>query len=97
MTNKEAVIATLQITGYSDGAIEKALLDNGLNGADTYVIENSKNVRLVSIEVLQGMLSLSSVSEGGYTVSYSAAGIQKRLDYLNDAKGQPVVRRSNAW
>lgn len=101
MTIKEAVIATLQITGYSDSAIEKALLDNGLNGEDTYTSTMIKSVGVVAIEVLQGMLSLASITEGGYSVSYSIAGIQLRLDYLNGLYGEaapmPTVTSPSVW
>lgn len=101
MTNKEAVIATLQITGYSDSAIEKALLDNGLNGEDTYTTTIKQSIGTVAIEVLQGMLSLASVTEGGYSVSYSVAGIQARLGILNGLYGVaapvPTVTSPNVW
>lgn len=102
MTIKEAVIATLQITGYADGAIEKALLDSGLNGEDTYTATMKQSIGLAAIEVLQGMLSLASVSEGGYSISYSVAGIKLRLDYLNGIYGEvtddvPTVKSPSVW
>lgn len=100
MTNKDAVIATLQITGYSDSAIDKALLDAGLNGSDTYKVDNTTGIGKVAIEVLQSMLSLASVSEGNYHVSYSLAGIKLRLDYLNTLYGLiggPIVRGASVW
>jgi len=100
MTIKDATIAALQITGYSDSAIDKALLDNGLNGALTYDSSNAKSIDLVAIEVLQGMMAVASVSEGGFSVSYSLAGIKARLDYLNAKNGittGPVVKGVNVW
>lgn len=101
MTNKEAIIASLQITGYSDSAIEKALLDSGLNGGDSYETINAKSIDLAAIDVLQGMLSVSSVSEGGYSVSYSTAGIKARLEYLSAKNGLlgavPTVTSKSVW
>lgn len=101
MTNKEATIAALQITGYSDSAIEKTLLDNGLNGDLTYDPSNSKGIDLIAIEILQGMLSVASVSEGGFSVSYSIPGIQARIDYLNAKNGittgVPTVKGVDIW
>jgi len=101
MTNKEATIAALQITGYSDSAIEKALLDNGLNGDLTYDPSNAKGIDLIAIEVLQGMLAVASVSEGGLSVSYSVSGIKARIDYLKGKNGIPLdgptVNVANVW
>jgi len=100
MTIKDATIAALQITGYSDSAIDKALLDNGLNGDDTYTSSNAKSIDLIAIEVLQGMMAVASVSEGGFSVSYSLGGIKARLDYLNAKNGittGPVVKGVNVW
>jgi hypothetical protein len=100
MTNKEAVIASIQITGYSDSAIDKALLDAGIEGSVNYNSANKKPIDLVAIEVLQGMRALSSVTEGGYSVSYSLAGIEARLGYLNalyGITGQPKVRAVKMW
>lgn len=101
MTNKEAIIATLQITGYSDSAIEKALLDGDLNGDDNYDGSNAKNIDLITIDILQGMLSLASVSEGDYSVSYSLNGIKARLGYLNSKYDlgdlKPAIRSPKVW
>ncbi len=100
MTNKEAVIAALQIIGYSDIAVEKALLDAGIDGNGTYTPDTGAQIDSVAVEVLQGMLSLASVSEGGYSVSYSVAGIEARIDYLNGRNGisaQPTVTARNVW
>lgn len=102
MTIKEATIAALQVSGYSDSAIEKALLDNGLNGSDSYSSGNSKDVDLIAIEVLQGMLSVASVTEGGFSVSYSIIGIKNRLAYLSAKNGisdvtKPSISSPKVW
>jgi len=100
MTIKEATIAALQITGYSDSAIEKALLDNGLNGDQAYQSSDAKSVDLIAIEILQGMVAVASVSEGGFSVSYSVAGIKARIDYLNGKYGVvtgPTVKGVDIW
>ncbi len=94
MNNKEAVIATLQITGYPDNAIEKALFDNVLDGEDSYSINNKELVDSISINVLQGMLSVASISEGGYSVSYSIEGVKLRLAQLGAG---PTVKAVNFW
>jgi hypothetical protein len=100
MTIKEATIAALQVPGYSDSAIEKALLDNGLNGNDVYNGSQSSTVNLVAVEVLKGMKAIASVTEGGYSVSYSLAGIESRLGELEGVEAfvQPkVTSPKNVW
>lgn len=87
MTNSEATIAVITIPGYSVDGVEKALLDNGLVGTDTYVIANEKAIDYAAIEVLYGMLALASVSEGGYSIGYSTEGILVRLGILNNKYG----------
>jgi hypothetical protein len=102
MTNKEAVIAALQIIGYSESAIDKALIDLEVTSDTVYSKENTKSIDLVAIEVLQGMLSVSDVKEGGYSVSYSIDGVKARIAYLQDRNGltstsKPTVRSRNVW
>lgn len=101
MTNTEAIIATLQIAGYSDSAIQKALLDSNINGDGLYDGSNAKDIDLIAIEILQGMLSVASVTEGGYSVSYSLNGIKARLDFLNGKygleTGKPSISAPKVW
>jgi len=100
MTNTEAVAAAIQFTGYSSQALTKALLDGGIDGAGTYSAGNKANINLVAIEVLRGMLAVSSVTEGGYSISFSTSGILARIDFLTGATGlapQPKVAACHLW
>lgn len=101
MTKKEAVIAALQITGYSDAAVEKALLDNAITGSGIYSSSDRGIIDTVAIEVLQGMLSVASISEGGMSVTYSIQGVKDRIAYLQVKNGidpgGPKVRRRDVW
>jgi hypothetical protein len=100
MTNKEAVIATIQITGFPDAGVNKALLDAGIDETVNYSVGNKKIIDLAAIEVLQGMLAVASVSEGSYSISYSIAGVQARISYLSGLHGistQPKVRAVKLW
>ncbi len=103
MTNKEAAINAVQMTGYSDGAIEKALIDAGITGSDTYVVAGMKDVDLVAIEVLKGMLGVESISEGGFRIGYSIEGVKARLRYFSDKYGivieglNPTIRKASFW
>jgi hypothetical protein len=102
MTNKEALIAALQLTA-DDSTLEKALIDQEVTGSDTYVKDNATAIDQCAIEVLQGILSTPDVSEGGYSVKYDRDAVKARLSYLLDKNGlsnslTPKVKdASNRW
>jgi hypothetical protein len=102
MTNKEALIAALQLT-VDDMALEKALIDQQVTGSETYQRDNATAIDQCAIEVLQGILSAPDVSEGGYSVKYDRGAVQQRLSYLLDKNGlsnslTPKVKdASNRW
>jgi hypothetical protein len=102
MTNREAVIAEIQLNGYSDDLLDKSMTDLNLNAADVYGSVNSALVDKVAISVLQAMLLLASVNEGGYGISYSLSGIKARIDFLCARSGissssQPRIKMRNIW
>ncbi len=95
MTNKEALIATMQAPGYSDAAVEKALLDAEIDVGEDYAIASKATIDLIAIDVLKGMLAVASISEGGYSIGYSIEGIKLRISALETVNGisvQPKVR-----
>lgn len=99
MTNREALIAELQISGYSENAVDKALLDAGLVGGGTYTPDNTKQVAIATVKVLNTMLGTKSVSEGDLSITYS---IGERIAAINDehgllVKGRPTVTARNVW
>lgn len=94
MTNEQAVIATIQITGYPDSALEKALEDYSLTSSDNYTADNKETVNKIAVDILNGMLSYASISEGGYSVSYSVEGVRARLAQLG---GGPTVKAVSIW
>jgi hypothetical protein len=102
MTKKEALIAALQIS-VEDATLEKALIDNDVIGSETYTKSNATTIDLCAIEVLQGILSIPDVTEGGYSVKYDRAAVQARLTYLSIKNGvdNPSIPRitdaSNRW
>lgn len=82
MTNKEAIQAALQVNGYSETAVDKGLIDAGLNADDAYSSANAKAMDFIAIDVLKGMLSVERIQEGGYSITYSIEGVKLRLNYL---------------
>lgn len=102
MTNKEALVAVVQVS-VADNVLLKALLDQNIPSTDTYASANASSIDLAAISVLEGLLSTPNVSEGGYSVSYDRAAIEGRIKALYQknglsAPGKPSVRdASNRW
>lgn len=102
MTNKEALESVVQVS-VSDKTLEKAMIDNGINGAETYASSSSKSIDLAAIDVLNWVLATPDVSEGGYSVKYDRNAIRARVEALSaklsiDSGSRPVIRdASNRW
>lgn len=109
MTNKEAVIAECKPFTVDDAMVEKSLIDNGVDGTTTYASANRPDVAAVAYDVLKGMASLSSVSEGGFSMSFKAEQLKEKLvtiahvssnpKHLEEVETEkPVIRdASNRW
>lgn len=102
MTILEATIAAVQIPGYSEIAVEKALIDYSLNAAGTYSVADKAAVNQAALVVLKGMLAVAETSEGDYTIKYSVDGIKARIKYLEDELGtednaQPKIRNASFY
>lgn len=93
MTNLEALQGALGEYVASDNALSKALIDQDLVSGDAYSSGNKEAVNNAAIDVLNGIL-YSSVSEGGYSVTYSAESIRAKILSLG---GGPTVRGVNCW
>ncbi len=101
MTKKEALSAVLQVT-VPDNTLEKALLDQDITGADAYTADDATEIDLAAIAVLEGLLSVADVSEGGFSIKYDRKSIESRLYYLSSkhglvAKGQPTISSKAVW
>jgi hypothetical protein len=102
MTNKEALIAALQIS-VEDATLIKALIDLDVDGSETYSKVNATAIDKCAIEVLQGILSMPDVSEGGYSVKYDRKAVESRLSFLSQKTGvadplKPTINdASNRW
>lgn len=81
MTNKEALIAVLRVN-IPDNSLVKALLDNDVTDSETYTKTKEKSIDLCAIDLLAGLLSEPDVSEGGYSIKYDRAAVQKQLLFL---------------
>ena len=99
MTNKEALIANV---GFSvpDNMLEKALTDNDITGSDAYTKDDAESIDLATIPVLKLVLSMPDVSEGGYSIRFDRASVEKRLESLleeNDMSTGPTVTGKSVW
>lgn len=95
MTNKEALIAVLEVD-VSDNTLEKSLIDNALNGSSTYTLDNAEAIDRCAIPILQVLLSQANISEGGYSKSFDRAAVQSRLKILATKYGIEEILNQNA-
>jgi len=96
VTNTQALQATLGEYTAAATALEKALLDQGLSGLDAYSASNLTQVNLAAVAVLSSIL-VSSVSEGGYSITYDRSGIEALIAALGGGGGQPKVTSEKWW
>jgi len=93
MTNLEALKAVVQVENIPGNSFTKALIDAGIDGTATYTSSNATSINAVALEVLKGLL-ISSISEGGYSISFDRAAIEKKIAVL-DGSGVRGVERLN--
>ena len=104
MTKKEALVAVLQIS-VPDLTLEKTMIDNAITGADAYSVADEKGIDLCAVVILQGLMSVPNITEGGMSVTYDRNGLHSRLlslakkhdltDILNQYK--PTVTGKSVW
>jgi hypothetical protein len=93
VTNLEALQGVLGEYAANGNALTKSLIDQDLLGADTYTTDNKDAVNSAAIDVLNGII-YSSVSEGGYSVSYNVEMIKAKILALG---GGPKVNGVKVW
>lgn len=77
MTIKEALISELDEIDISDDSINKALAKQSLVGTDTYINSlHEKGVDFAYAAILTKVLSRPSVTEGGYSIRWSAEALK---------------------
>jgi hypothetical protein len=99
VTNKEALIANV---GFSvpDNMVEKAMIDNDVTGTTEYAKDAAESIDLCTIPILKRVLSEPDVSEGGYSIRFDRASVEKRLESLleeNDMSTGPTVTGKSVW
>lgn len=94
MTNKQALIAVLRVN-VPDDTLEKAMLDQDVDGTSAYSKGNAKSIDLCVIDILAGLLAEPDVTEGGYSVKFDRKAVQERLVLL--AKKHNVTEILNQY
>jgi len=85
MTNYEAAKADLLQYTASKASIQKRMLDAGIDPDGTYSVASKRDIAKVVIDILRGLLSLSSESEGGFSQSYNRKGLEDYIkSYANE-------------
>jgi hypothetical protein len=101
MTKKEALIAVIRVN-VPDNTIEKAMIDNDVTGSQTYSKSSEKEIDICAIAILKGLLSEPDVTEGGYSIRYDRAAVEKQIGYLSEKHGltdtaAPTVTGRTVW
>ena len=91
MTNYEAISATLYPYDVEPNLIHKGCVDYGLRSDDEYTLETKRDVTLIVISILRGLLVLNSESDSGYSLSYSVEGLKKRISALAKENGMTDI------
>jgi hypothetical protein len=104
MTKKEALIAVLQVT-IPDISLEKALIDQGITGSESYSLSSEKEIDLCAISIYRALLAVPDLKEGDMSISYDRQGLQSVLlslatkhgvkDIVNQYK--PSVTGKSVW
>ena len=88
MTNLERLISLIGFAPSNNDSLQGALIDFGINGADTYTVANKLVVKKAAIQVIQLLLSTADTNNGmsngaGFEIKYDR---QYLLDYRDRLK-----------
>lgn len=108
MTILEAIIGSIYPYAVDEALILKTCIDNGLNEADDYSLAEKEKVARVSIDILRNIISLSSESKDGSSLSYNADMLKERIYSIALSNGftdiaseykphSSITDRTNMW
>lgn len=87
MLIRDAIIGSLYPYDVDDSLILKACIDNDVSLDDTYSAKHKEIVARVSIDVLVNLISLSSESDSGYSLSYNVDKLKERICSIAKSNG----------
>lgn len=88
MTILEAILEELSPFPIRTKLVEKKCIDVGVDGSAKYTAPDRLDIVPVVIELLIQYLSLSSVSEGGVSLGFTAEDIKTRIIALKKEIGE---------
>lgn len=106
MTIREAVISELGFAPGNSQTVDKAILDNGLTGVDTYAAVNSVEVLKCVLQICRILYSTADVttSNAGIvtnSIKYDRQYLKERIKQLETELGItaaiPYVTSKNVW
>lgn len=104
MTNLQALQSSIGINYPFDANMySKALIDQGLNEADPYTIQNVRGIDLAFAGLIQTVLVSPDIAEGGYKITQADRNALEalRISILNKYGLAPstgfVTDASNKW
>lgn len=83
MTNKEALIATLQVS-VPDTSVDLQLINSEIDGAATYSVAMRELIEKACIPLLYGLFTAPDINEGGYAINHPdfLRKVKERLLYF---------------
>lgn len=112
MNTREAFLRIIQVGTVDDMTADLALMSAKVSPDTVVTAENytelEPKLELAAIPVLQSLLSVSSTSEGGFSISTNLNGIKERLLFLATKHGLtdivsqlkpsvPIIKARNLW
>lgn len=83
----DAIIGNLYPYDVDDNLILKACIDRDVNPWDEYSSELKPVVASICIEILVNLVSLSSESDSGYSLSYNVDKLKERICFIAKSNG----------
>lgn len=83
----DAIIASLYPYDVDENLILKACVDNDILTDDEYHPESKESVARATIDILSNLISLSSESDSGYSLSYNVDKLKERILFIAKSNG----------
>lgn len=87
MLIRDAIIGNLYPYDVDENLILKVCIDNDVYPEDEYSSECKVSIARISIDILINLLSLSSESDSGYSLTYDVDKIKDRICFIAKSNG----------
>lgn len=105
MTNLDALRAELDPFTLSNDKMELKLLKSGVDPNVDFLLKNSKEISKAACSLLVDCKQMSSISEGGYSITYDSKAVDDKIISICKEAGidaseflkVPTVRRASQY